>query len=145
MLNILKKLRKSSDTFGLDIGTSAVKAVQIKSGSVTGMASVGLPADTIADGSIRDTQAVADAIKEAVVKAGIEGLEAAIAVCGRELIIKKVQIPEVPARDVHDVGPRHPCYEPAQQGMGQGVMLDQFTEPVQVGLLSGRSSGDTQA
>ena len=76
MLNILKKLRKSSDTFGLDIGTSAVKAVQIKSGSVTGMASVGLPADTIADGSIRDTQAVADAIKEAVVKAGIGGLEA---------------------------------------------------------------------
>ena len=103
MLNILKKLRKTSDIFGLDIGTSAVKAVQIKSGSVTGMASVGLPADTIADGSIRDTQAVADAIKEAVVKAGIGGLEAAIAVCGRELIIKKVQIPEVPARDVHDV------------------------------------------
>jgi len=93
VLNILKKLRKSSDIFGLDIGTSAVKAVQIKSGSVTGMASVGLPADTIADGSIRDTQAVADAIKEAVVKAGIGGLEAAIAVCGRELIIKKVQIP----------------------------------------------------
>src|SRR5436305_655273 len=67
------------------------------------MASVGLPAYTIADGSIRDSQTVADAIKEAVVKAGIGGLEAAIAVCGRELIIKKVQIPEVPARDVHDV------------------------------------------
>src|SRR3989441_3166077 len=67
------------------------------------MASVGLPADTIADGSIRDSQTVADAIKEAVVKAGIESSEAAIAVCGRELIIKKVQIPEVPAKEVHDV------------------------------------------
>src|SRR5204862_3262278 len=67
------------------------------------MATVGLPADTIADGSIRDSQVVADAIKEAVAKAGIEGTEAAIAVCGRELIIKKVQRPEVPARDVHDV------------------------------------------
>ena len=106
MLNILKKLRKSSDTFGLDIGTSAVKVVQLTNGStprVVGMASVGLPADTIADGSIRDSQTVADAIKEAVVKAGIEGTEAAIAVCGRELIIKKVQIPEVPAKEVHDV------------------------------------------
>src|SRR6059036_4299388 len=67
------------------------------------MASVGLPADTIADGSIRDSQTVADAIKEAVVKAGIESSQAAIAVCGRELIIKKVQIPEVPAKEVHDV------------------------------------------
>jgi type IV pilus assembly protein PilM len=106
VLNILKKLRKSSDTFGLDIGTSAVKVVQLTNGStprVVGMASVGLPADTIADGSIRDSQTVADAIKEAVVKAGIEGTEAAIAVCGRELIIKKVQIPEVPAKEVHDV------------------------------------------
>src|SRR6266566_3802954 len=67
------------------------------------MATVGLPADTIAEGSVRDSQVVADAIKEAVAKAGIEGVEAVIAVCGRELIIKKVQIPEVPAKEVHDV------------------------------------------
>jgi type IV pilus assembly protein PilM len=107
VLNVLKRLRKTSDTFGLDIGTSAVKVVQLKNGGgkprLMGMASVGLPADTIADGSIRDSQTVADAIKEAVVKAGIESSEAAIAVCGRELIIKKVQIPEVPAKEVHDV------------------------------------------
>src|SRR5439155_461584 len=78
----------------------------IKNGStprLIGMATVGLPADTIAEGSVRDGQVVADAIKEAVAKAGIEGVEAVIAVCGRELIIKKVQIPEVPAKDVHDV------------------------------------------
>jgi type IV pilus assembly protein PilM len=107
VLNILKRLRKGSDTFGLDIGTSAVKAVQLKNGGgsarLVGMASVALPADTISDGSIRDTQTVADAIKEAVAKAGIESTQAAIAVCGRELIIKKVQIPEVPAKEVHDV------------------------------------------
>jgi type IV pilus assembly protein PilM len=103
----LKRLRKTSESFGLDIGTSAVKVVQIRSGAgtpqLTGMASVGLPADTIADGSIRDTGAVADAIREAVAKAGVAGSEAAIAVCGRELIIKKVQIPEVPPKEVHDV------------------------------------------
>ena len=46
---------------------------------------------------------MADAIRSAVAKAGVSGKETVIAICGRELIIKKIQIPEVPPRDVHDV------------------------------------------
>src|SRR5438105_10015867 len=38
-----------------------------------------------------------------VSKAGIKAKETAIAISGRELIIKKVQIPEVPAKEVGDV------------------------------------------
>jgi type IV pilus assembly protein PilM len=44
-----------------------------------------------------------EAIKSAVSRAGLKGSSCAIAVCGRELIIKKVQIPEVPAKEVGDV------------------------------------------
>ena len=44
-----------------------------------------------------------EAIRSAVSRAGLKGTGCAIAVCGRELIIKKVQIPEVPAREVGDV------------------------------------------
>ena len=99
--------RKTSDIFGLDIGSSSVKALQLRDAGGTprltalGMAS--LPPDAITDGSIKDAPTVIEAIRSAVSKAGIKARETAIAISGRELIIKKVQIPEVPAREVHDV------------------------------------------
>jgi type IV pilus assembly protein PilM len=105
---LLNKLfRRQSDTFGLDIGSSAVKVVQIReSGSsrtVSAFGMVSLPNETITEGTINDPQTVADAIKEAVAKAGVKGGDAVISVCGRELIIKKIQIPEVPAKEIDDV------------------------------------------
>src|SRR5216110_2280630 len=99
--------RKGADIFGLDIGSSSVKALQLRDAGGTprltalGMAS--LPPDAITDGSIKDAPTVIEAIRSAVSKAGIKARETAIAISGRELIIKKVQIPEVPAREVHDV------------------------------------------
>ena len=99
--------RKASDVFGLDIGSSAVKALKLKeTGGTYRIEALGiapLPPDAIADGSIKDSGTVADAIRSAVAKAGVSGKETVIAICGRELIIKKIQIPEVPPRDVHDV------------------------------------------
>jgi type IV pilus assembly protein PilM len=99
--------RKASDVFGLDIGSSAVKALKLKeTGGTYRIEALGiapLPPDAIADGSIKDSRTVADAIRNAVAKAGVSGKETVIAICGRELIIKKIQIPEVPPREVHDV------------------------------------------
>ena len=99
--------RKASDVFGLDIGSSAVKALKLKeTGGTYRIEALGiapLPPDAIADGSIKDSGTVANAIRSAVAKAGVSGKETVIAICGRELIIKKIQIPEVPPRDVHDV------------------------------------------
>jgi len=95
--------RKQSDSFGLDIGSSSVKVVQIRENTLTGFGMVSLPNDTITDGAINDPQTVAEAIREAVTKAGIKGTDAVISVCGRELIIKKIQIPEVPSKEIDDV------------------------------------------
>ena len=99
--------RKAREIFGLDIGSSAVKVLQLKeaggSYSVAALGTAPIPPDAIADGTIKDPPTVVDAIKSAVAKAGVKGTDCAIAICGRELIIKKVQIPEVPAKDVHDV------------------------------------------
>ncbi len=99
--------RKASDVFGLDIGSSAVKALKLKeTGGTYRIEALGiapLPPDAIADGSIKDSGTVANAIRSAVAKAGVSGKETVIAICGRELIIKKIQIPEVPPREVHDV------------------------------------------
>jgi type IV pilus assembly protein PilM len=96
--------RKGPATFGLDIGSSAVKAVQLgDAGDGFTLAALGiapLPADAIADGVIRDAPAVIAAIKDAVARAGITATDAVIGICGRELIIKKIEIPEVPADEL---------------------------------------------
>lgn len=100
-------LRKKSDLFGLDIGSSAIKAVQLRptgeTYAVTAVGRVSLPPDVIADGAIKDPPVVIQSIQEAVAKAGITSKDAVIAISGRELIIKKVQIPQVPEKDVPDV------------------------------------------
>jgi type IV pilus assembly protein PilM len=69
---------------------------------LTALGSAPLRPDVIAEGTIKDSAAVIEAIKEAVAKAGIKSREAAIGVAGRELIMKKVQLPEVPAKELRD-------------------------------------------
>jgi type IV pilus assembly protein PilM len=99
--------RKAAEGFGLDIGSSSVKLVQLsESGGarhLTAFAHVPLPPDAVAEGTIREPRTVSNAIREAVNKAGVKAHDAVISICGRELIIKKVQIPEVPAKEVNDV------------------------------------------
>src|SRR5919197_4669151 len=99
--------RKAADIFGLDIGSSAVRPLQLREAGgsyrLSALGTAQLPPDAIADGSVKDAPTVIDAIRSAVSKSGIKAKESAIAISGRELIIKKVQIPEVPAKEVHDV------------------------------------------
>jgi len=93
-------------TFGLDIGTSVVKAVELvqsKGGlALKSFATVPLPRDVIAEGTIREPQVVTDAIKECVEKAGISGTSAVISVSGREAIVKRVPLPKVTAKELGD-------------------------------------------
>lgn len=98
--------RKPQEIFGLDIGSSAVKVVQLGEAggaySLRAFATTPLLPNTIVDGTIKDAPTVINAIRETVAKAGIKTPQAAIGICGRELIIKKVQIPQMPAKEVHD-------------------------------------------
>jgi len=105
MLKIPFRFRgKGSESFGLDIGSSAVKVVQLREAGdgyeLSALGIVPLPPDTIADGVIKDPPAVIAAIKDAVAHAGITARDAVIGICGRELIIKKIEIPEVPAKEL---------------------------------------------
>jgi type IV pilus assembly protein PilM len=97
---------RSPAAFGLDIGSSSVKVVQVaRDNGRYALHAIGiapLSRDVVAEGAIKDPSAVVEGVREAVNKAGIKTRHAAIAVCGRELIIKKVQIPEVPAKELDD-------------------------------------------
>ena len=92
--------------FGLDVGSSAVKLVQLKEGS-TGFALetfaiVLLPPDAIGEGMIKDPPVVVDAIKEVVGKARVKTKDAVLSISGRELIMKKIQLPKVTAKELDD-------------------------------------------
>lgn len=92
-------LRKTPEILGLDIGSSAVKAVQLKPEGrgyrLTALGMAPLAPDVIVDGTIRNPAAVVEAIRRAVPKGDAKGKDAVVSICGRELIIKKVQIPHV--------------------------------------------------
>ncbi len=92
--------------FGLDVGSSAVKLVQLEHGlkgyTLNAFAMVDLPPDAIGEGMIKDPPAVVEAIKEVVRKAGVPSKEVVISVSGRELIMKKIQLPKVNPKELGD-------------------------------------------
>ena len=102
----MKLFGKKSEIFGLDIGSSAVKVVQLdqtaKGYALRTYAIVPLPPQAVADGIIKDPPVVVEAIKEAVAKAKLKATDAAIAVSGRELTVKKVQLPKVSRKELDD-------------------------------------------
>ena len=97
---------KKTLTFGLDIGSSSIKAIELRKGKggwvLTAFAQVALPRDAISEGSIKEPGLVSDAVKECVQKAGIKGTAAVISVSGREGIMKRVPLPKVTPKELAD-------------------------------------------
>jgi type IV pilus assembly protein PilM len=99
-------LGKKATTFGLDIGTSSIKAVELALGNdgyaLKSYAMVPLPREAIGDGSIRQPTMVSDAIRECVGKAGIASTAAVISLSGRDSIVKRIPLPKVTPRELDD-------------------------------------------
>jgi type IV pilus assembly protein PilM len=89
--------KKSKPVVGLDIGSSAVKAVELKqSGKVFRVTAVGIepiPPDSIVDGAIIDGTAVADAIKRLFENKSFKSKEVAASLSGNAVIVKKISLP----------------------------------------------------
>jgi type IV pilus assembly protein PilM len=90
-------LGKSKAVVGLDIGSSAVKAVELKvSGKafkVVAYASEPVPPDSIVDGAIIDGAAVADAIRRVFENKAFKTKEVAASLSGNAVIVKKINLP----------------------------------------------------
>jgi type IV pilus assembly protein PilM len=101
--------RKSVATFGLDIGSSAIKVVELakarRGHALRAHASVPIDPDVIDDGSIRKPAAVTAAIAECIDKAGITATRAAFSVSGRDSIVKRIALPKVPRAELADAIP----------------------------------------
>jgi type IV pilus assembly protein PilM len=100
------RTHRTGQAFGLDIGASSVKVLELHraatSYAVARCAVMPVPAGAVVEGSIHEPAVVAEVIRRAVSVAGIRRTETVIGLCGRGLIVKKVQIPEVPLRDLPD-------------------------------------------
>ena len=88
---------RSKSLVGLDIGSSAVKAIELKPAGkgykVAAYASEAIPPDSIVDGAIIDGAAVVDAIRRAFDSRGIKTKEVAASLSGNAVIVKKIALP----------------------------------------------------
>ena len=93
---------KKKGLVGLDIGSSAVKAVELKSGGKGGaehqLVNIGmeaLPPEAIVDGAIMDSGAVIDAIQRLFSSQKIKTSDVATSVSGNAVIVKKISLPQM--------------------------------------------------
>jgi type IV pilus assembly protein PilM len=135
-------LGKSKACVGLDIGSSAVKAVELKaSGKGFKVAAFGtepVPPDSIVDGAIIDGAAVAEAIRRLFENKAFKTKEVAASLSGNAVIVKKINLPVMtPAElsesifweaeqyipfDIQDVNLDYQILDPGTGGDGKGTM-----------------------
>jgi len=87
---------------GVDIGSSAVKAVELKVGGKGGdeyqllnIGLEGLPPEAIVDGAIMDSGAVIDAVQNLFQDNRIKTTDCATGVSGNAVIVKKISLPQM--------------------------------------------------
>jgi len=99
-------LNKSKSIVGLDIGSSAVKAVELrpvgKGFKVVAVAIEPVPLDSIVDGAIIDGGAVADAIRRIFNRKTFKTKDVAASLSGNAVIVKKISLPVMTEAELAD-------------------------------------------
>ena len=89
--------RRPKSLVGLDIGSSSVKAVELKSsGKGYRVSAIGVepvPADSIVDGAIIDGGAVADALRRLFANKKFKAKDVVASLSGNSVIVKKITLP----------------------------------------------------
>jgi type IV pilus assembly protein PilM len=98
--------RTAKSVVGLDIGSSTIKAIELKpSGKghrVTAYASAPVPPDAIVDGAIIDAGAVADAIRRAFEAGPFKAKDVCASLSGNAVIVKKITLPVMTETELGD-------------------------------------------
>ncbi|MBS1819392.1 MAG: type IV pilus assembly protein PilM [Acidobacteria bacterium] len=98
--------RKARTVVGLDIGSSAVKAVELRNAGkgyrVSAIASEPVPADSIVDGAIIDGGAVSEAIRRLFAQTTFKSKEVAASLSGHAVIVKKINLPVMTEQELAD-------------------------------------------
>jgi type IV pilus assembly protein PilM len=155
---------KKKGLVGLDIGSSAVKAVELKAGGKGGdefqLLNIGmepLPPEAIVDGAIMDSGAVIDAVQRVFQAQKIKTNDVATSVSGNAVIVKKISLPQMSneelAESIHweaeqyipfDIQDVSLDYEVIDGG-GSGGNMDVLLVAVKKDKISDYTSAITQA
>ncbi len=97
---------KQRSLVGLDIGSSSIKAVELKSSKqgyeLVSFALEGLPADTVVDGAIMDAPSVASSIGKIFDDQKIKTKSVATSVSGHSVIVKRITLPYMTEEELYD-------------------------------------------
>jgi type IV pilus assembly protein PilM len=98
---------KKKPTVGLDIGSGLIKVAVVdhsrKEPELVRVAVAPLLADAIVEGEVMDPGIVAEAIQSALRQADVKNSSVVIAVGGRDVIIKKIQIDRVKEQEAREI------------------------------------------
>ena len=97
--------RKSKNLVGLDIGSSAIKLVELKDAKGGGYRLVrtgleSLSPEAIVDGAIMDASLVVDTVSRAISSLGVRNNDFATSLSGHSVIIKKISLPTMSAEEI---------------------------------------------
>jgi type IV pilus assembly protein PilM len=97
--------RKSKNLVGLDIGSSAVKLVELRDAKGGGykLVKTGLSTlspEAIVDGAIMDASLVVDTVNRVLSETGVRGGDFATSLSGHSVIIKKISLPTMSAEEL---------------------------------------------
>lgn len=155
---------KKKGLVGVDIGSSAIKVVELKQGGKGGaeyqLVNIGiepLPPEAIVDGAIMDSGAVIDAIQRVFGAQKIKTSDVATSVSGNAVIVKKISLPQMTPEelqesihweaeqyipfDIQDVAIDYEVIE----GSGSGGNMDVLLVAVKKDKISDYTSAITQA
>jgi type IV pilus assembly protein PilM len=98
--------RRSKSLVGLDIGSSAVKAIELRpAGKGYKVGAVGVepvPPDSIVDGAIIDSVAVSDAIRRLFLNKQFKAKTVAASLSGNSVIVKKITLPVMSEQELSE-------------------------------------------
>ncbi len=99
-------LSKSRPIVGLDIGSSAVKAVELNVSSkgfeVVNLGMAPLPPEAIVQGAFLNSAAIVESIRDAMSNARIKHKNVAAAVAGHSVIVKKISLPTMTPEELEE-------------------------------------------
>lgn len=95
---------------GLDVGSSAVRAVQVTAGgrgpaTLDRVGQVVLPNGAVQDGEIADPDTVTEAIRTLWSRHGLKGRKVALGVANQHVVVRQVDLPYLPEDELRDALP----------------------------------------
>ena len=93
-------LLRKKDVVGIDIGSSAVKLVQLRETKggyqLQNVGLLPLPAEAIVDNTLMDSSSIVETVKNLLQSLGVKTKDAVCSISGNAVIIRKISLPVMP-------------------------------------------------